>query len=159
MSNPTSPAPRFRRAIPLLIAVIAVPTTTGLNAQTPELQDAVEVALAMPSSIDYAEWDRFIGLFADDAVMFFPFTSRRANNRSEIEAVMKPIFDRNKDRLPGPIFGFEPTEVTVAPLGEEGAVVSWFMRNGDTAQRRSVALRIVGGQWKIVLVHADNRSG
>ena len=116
-----------------------------------------EVALAMPRAIDYADWDGFIGLFAEDAVMFFPFSDARAVGRDAIASVMRPIFERNRERLPGPIFGFEPVDVVVTPAGSDGAVVSWLMRREGSLQRRSAVLRRDEGTWRIVLVHADNR--
>jgi hypothetical protein len=114
------------------------------------------VALAMPRAIDFAEWDAFIDLFADDAVMFFPFTAARAVGRDAIASVMKPIFDANRERLPGPIFGLTPEDVEASAIGGDGAVVSWFMNRAGARQRRSTVLRRVDGEWKIVLVHADN---
>jgi hypothetical protein len=120
------------------------------------LGDAVTVALGMPRAIDHADWPAFVDLFAPDAVMFFPFKPHRAVGLDAIAAEMAPIFESNRRRLPGPIFGFEPRDVQVSALGPNGAAVSWFMDRGEIRQRRSVALRRDNGIWRIVLVHADN---
>jgi hypothetical protein len=121
------------------------------------LEDARRVALEMPRTIDYADWEAFTALFADDAIMYFPFASERADSKSEIAAVMQPIFARNADRLPGPIFGFEPYDVRTEEIGTSGAIVTWMMRTGDILQRRTVVLRLDRGEWRILLVHADGR--
>jgi uncharacterized protein (TIGR02246 family) len=123
---------------------------------SPTLDEAREVALAMPHAIDSADWERFLELFTADATMYFPFSPRRADGRDAIAAVMQPIFERNRARLPGPIFGFQPADIRVASLGSEGAVVSWRMDLGGREQRRTVVLRLEQGGWKIALVHADN---
>lgn len=124
--------------------------------RSPTLDEARAVALAMPHTIDYADWEGFIGLFSEEAMMYFPFSPQPADGREAIAAVMQPIFERNQARLPGPIFGLQPADIRVVPLGSEGAVVSWRMDRGGQRQRRTVVLREEQGTWKVALVHADN---
>lgn len=113
-------------------------------------------ALQMPWSIDHADWDAFVTLFTEDALMYFPFRADRAEGIEEITGAMRPIFDRNRARGPGPHFGFRPRDVRVSMLGEDSAVVTWVMDVGERLSRRTVVVRQVDGAWKIALVHADN---
>ena len=158
----------LRRALPVcLLATFLLTVLPGVippaaTAQSPEdplptaMEAAKNTALAMPRAIDYADWEGFLSLFAEDAIMYYPFMPQRANNREEIAAVMKPLFERNKQRLPGPLFNFEPVDVRVQMLGDKGAVVTWIMvRPTDTA-RRTAVLRKDGNGWRIIIVHADN---
>lgn len=128
-------------------------------AQTPseaDLEAVRNTALALPRAIDYADWDGFIALLAEDAVMYFPFAPQRATSRHEIEAVMKPIFMRNQQREPKPIFNFEPVDVQVQMLGDRSAVVAWNMDRPADIARRTAVLRKEGDIWLLAAIHADN---
>lgn len=145
---------RFRRIHATIVCLsIAVPAAARAQDDERSIRD---VALAMPHTIDHADWDGFSDLFTEDAVMYVPFRPEVAAGRAAILGVMEPIFERNRQRGPGPYFGFEPTDVRVQRLGDGGAAVTWTMTVGERLARRTAVLRRTPAGWKIALVHADN---
>lgn len=121
-----------------------------------DLEALRAVALEMPRSVDYGDLKALLSLFTENAVMVFPFRPDRAVGRAAIEAVMRPLFERNAARGEGPYFGFEPREVHAQLLGADAGWVSWVMGDGDRPARRTAVLRKIDGTWKIQGVHADN---
>ena len=127
-----------------------------MDSSVSDEEAVVQVVRAFVRSIDYADWDSFVAQMADDANMFFPFAPQRANTKQEIIAVMRPIFERNQERGPGPLFNFVPRDILVQMLGDHTASVTWMMDHPDFTQRRTAVLRKDGGRWLILSFHGSN---
>ncbi len=104
---------------------------------------------------DYAA---FIPYFSEDATVFFPPSAAaplgRVQGRSEIERTFKTIFDAyppRSDRPPTPI---APQDLLIQESDGQ-AVVTFQLGSEAARQRRTLVLKRMGAEWKIVHLHGS----
>ncbi len=112
-------------------------------------------ALDMPTFIDY---------FAEDATLFHPPFSgpeifpSRVEGRQEIQRSFQLVFDmfrRSSNRSEPPYIDILPEGVLLQSFGDS-AIVSFHLGTESNRQRRTLVLRNIGSQWKIVHMHASS---
>ena len=104
---------------------------------------------------DYAV---FVPYFSEDATVFFPPSTAaplgRVQGRLEIERTFKTIFDAYPPRSNRPPTPIAPQDLLIQEF--EGHAVVTFLLGSETArQRRTLVLRRVGAEWKIVHLHGS----
>jgi len=103
--------------------------------------------------MDQARFDQF---FATDATMFFPdgpFPETRVEGRKAVLASFHEFFAlvRKRGRT---ALNIAPIDKRVQVYGEV-AVVTFELENDETVGRRSLILRKIGNDWRIVHLHAS----
>lgn len=105
------------------------------------------------------DWEMFCQSFAEDATFFFPPTARaprRANNKSEIEAIFQRVFENaRRQKEHPPYLTIEPKDMRLQML-QNAALVTFHLEDPDVFGRRTVVLENRGGRWLIVHLHASN---
>lgn len=106
------------------------------------------------TSFEKLDWEEFRASFADDACVFFPRpdTPERKCGRAAYEKEWRRVFDdEQKGRLV-----LHPEDLEIQMLGDDGAVVSFHLRNSQRIARRTIVFRKSADGWKIVHLHASN---
>ena len=107
------------------------------------------------------DWERFRSFFAADATVFFPPSANspeRSNNKLEVEAVFKTVFDNaRKQKSNPPFLKIQPRDMRVQMLGDV-AIVTFHLDDPDSTGRRTIVLRRQGRRWLIVHLHASGIS-
>jgi hypothetical protein len=100
--------------------------------------------------------------FADEATIFLPPAARgpveRIQGRTGIEQAFRLIFNNNPrpaDVAPRPI---APQDLLIQQF-EGWSVVTFHLGRGPALQRRTLVLKQVGREWKIVHLHASAAGG
>jgi len=134
-------------------------------------QDTMEIEAAFVefnAAFRHLDWNRLRKTFATDATMFSPSprTPKRLNGIAEIETVMKPMFEGNKERRAargGKAPEAKPASVIdlkIQRFGETAVVtfqpVAAFGPERRSLTRRTLVLRKNGGKWLIVHLHGSN---
>lgn len=116
----------------------------------------------------HLDWQRLRGTFAKDATMFSPSPSvpKRLNGIAEIERVMKPMFETNRE--------LRAAKGSKTPKAKSASVIGLEIQNlGETAivtfqseftfghvkrslTRRTLVVRKNAGKWLIVHLHGSN---
>ncbi len=128
--------------------------TSRADADSLAVQKAAEDFIEAFNNLD---WEKFSRSFSDDATVFFPFSQvpRRANGRTEVEAVFKSFFDELRKRKPGPPYqNIVPKDVNVQVL-KDAAIVTFHLGVDDPLGRRTVVFQKQKGKWLIVHLHAS----
>jgi ketosteroid isomerase-like protein len=137
-------------AISLLLALALgtapLPSLTTPEAAATEFLDAFK-------SMDQARFDQF---FAPDVTMFFPdgpFPKTRVEGREAVLASFHEFFAlvRKRGRT---ALNITPINRRVQLYGEV-AVVSFGLESDETVGRRSIVMRKMGNDWRIVHFHAS----
>jgi ketosteroid isomerase-like protein len=94
-------------------------------------------------------------LLTEDATAFLPMPDARAkvSGRANILAALTPLFD--KQRAIGELH-LTAKQLTVQPLGRDGAVATFDVGTADVSSRRTLVLVRRGGAWRIAHLHASN---
>lgn len=94
-------------------------------------------------------------LLADDATAFLPMPDARAKvtGKAAILAALAPLFDRQ--RAIGPLH-LTAKQLTIQPLGRDGAVATFDVGTADVSSRRTLVLVRHGEGWRITHLHASN---
>lgn len=104
------------------------------------------------------DYPSFINYFAPYATAFFPPSARfpyRANNREEIGAVFRKVFDHFRSlRTAPPYLSIEPIDLRIQMLGD-CAIVTFTLNDPDMLGRRTVVLQKQEDNWLIVHLHAS----
>jgi ketosteroid isomerase-like protein len=135
----------------MIVPTIAVAAIA--MAQVAEPGAAASAFLDAFRQMDEARFDPF---FAPDVTMFFPdgaFPTSRVEGRDAVLAVFHGLFARA--RRSG------RTRLAIAPIGEriqsfgDIAIVTFGLDSEDSVGRRTIVLRNVSGEWRIVHFHAS----
>jgi uncharacterized protein (TIGR02246 family) len=130
-----------------IIALTACSTTPGrTDAELRALLDRFIHA------VNVADTDNFVACFAPDATAFFPSNASAARRTgiAEIRNAVAPVFAQGP-RTPAARLGD-----LVITQQDEFAVASFDAGSGTMHARRTVVLRKIEGQWRIVHLHASN---
>ena len=121
----------------------------------PAIEPVVTEFLTAFSNRDFA---RFVPFFSEDATMFFPPSAAaptgRVRGRNEIEQTFRTIFAKYPLRTAGPATAIRPLDLLVEEFGDV-AVVTFHLGSETSRQRRTLVLRRVAGDWKIVHLHGS----
>lgn len=122
------------------------------------LREVESAAEAFIKAFNNLDWDLFRDSFADDATVFFPSASMiagRANGRTEIETIFKPLFDSGRKQKDSPPYlSIEPKEMRIKML-RDAAVVTFHLGGKESLGRRTVIFQKQNGRWLIVHLHAS----
>ena len=132
----------------LALAVAAAPVA---DPRTPE--SAASAFVEAFKAMDETRFDRF---FAPDVTMFFPdgpFPKERVEGRAAVLSAFRGFFRRVKERGRKTL-NITPLDQRVDRYGNI-AVVSFRLDSGNAVGRRSVVMRKVGSEWRIVHFHAS----
>ena len=140
---------RLLRAGSISAGLLAV-SCTSAPAQAPAAA-AGRVAHALVDAVNAADAEAFLDLFAPDATVFFPSTQNaaRLEGLPAIRAGLGTALDA-KPKTPLVLSGLSVT------VSGDLAVASFEVRNPAVHSRRTLVLRLVGQQWKIIHLHASN---
>jgi ketosteroid isomerase-like protein len=108
-------------------------------------------------AFDNLEWDRFRSLFADDATVFYPRGfAKKATGRPEFEANFRKVFDQiRRERTQPPYMDIQPRDLQIQRYGDEAVATFHLDDRPGVLNRRTLVLRKMNGQWKIVHLHAS----
>lgn len=108
-------------------------------------------------SFDDLDWESFRGFFADDATVFYPrgFTGR-ASGRSEFEANFRKVFEQIRAGRTQPHYmDIQPRDLQIQRYGDVAIATFHLDDRPGVLNRRTLVLRKMKGQWKIVHLHAS----
>lgn len=139
------------------VAVLAVLiSSTVATAQPSDAERIVRDFLVPFANRDF---DRFIPYFAEDATMFFPPANSAptglVRGRSNIEQAFKTLYTAYPRPAGAASTPINPKDFRVQQLGDHAIVT--FLLGSDTAPgRRTIVLRRVADQWRIVHLHGSS---
>lgn len=146
----------------LIVAFVAFGNWQSALAQSQPPSDSAEVKETTEQFLKAfinLNWERFSGFFAADATVFFPPSARfpgRANNKRELEAVFRTVFENaRKQKSSPPYLDIEPKDLKIQMLGDM-AIVTFHLEDPDSTGRRTIVLQKQGERWLIVHLHASN---
>ena len=149
-------APDMSRAVVGIVVLILFIAPGAVCAQAPDAERTVREFLVPFANRDF---DRFIPYFAEDATMFFPPATTAptglVRGRAQIEQAFKTLYTaypRKPGTVPNPI---TPKDLLVQQSGEH-AIVTLLLGNETAPGRRTIVLRRVADQWKIVHLHGSS---
>ena len=137
----------------ILVALLA--PSDGF-AQTSDAEQTVREFLVPFAARDF---ERFIPYFAEEATMFFPPANSApaglVRGRANIERAFKALYDA----YPRPA-GAAPTPITPKELlvqqSDDYAIVTFLLGNETAPGRRTLVLRRMASQWRIVHLHGSS---
>ena len=132
--------------------------TVAIHAQRPSTQDPEHMVTEFLTVFGNRDFARFVPFFSEDATMFFPPSAvaptGRVRGRAEIEQTFRAIFEKYPPRSPGTVTPIRPLDLLVEEFGEV-AVVTFHLGSETARQRRTLVLRRLGGDWRIVHLHGS----
>ena len=150
--------PRANPRLSVFVAAVAL-TALGIAHAQPNAQNDIERVvrdfLIVFGNRDYA---MFVPYFAEDATVFFPPSTAaplgRIQGRSEIERTFKAIFDAYPARSNRPPTLIAPQDLLIQEY-DGHAVVTFQLGSEAARQRRTLVLKRIGAEWKIVHLHGS----
>ena len=147
------------RAVVLVAALaIGAINTVDIHAQRQSTQEIERVVTQFLTAFSNRDVVGFVPFFSEDATMFFPPSAAaptgRVRGRNAIEHTFRAIFAKYPPRAPGPVTPIRPLDLLVEELGDV-AVVTFHLGSETARQRRTLVLRRIGGEWKIVHLHGS----
>ena len=146
-------------ALVLASALTAFGAARAQQNQERNVEQVIRDFLVAFSNRDVAVFGPY---FSEDATVFFPPSTAaplgRVQGRSEIERTFKTIFDAYPRRAAGPSTPIAPQDLLVQEL-DGYAVVTFHLGNENARQRRTLVLKHLGSEWKIVHLHGSAAGG
>jgi ketosteroid isomerase-like protein len=101
----------------------------------------------------------FMAYFAEDATVFFPPSASgappgRVQGRANVARAFDELFKR-VGVTPGPRPTIRPLDPLVQQFGDT-AIVTFHLGTDASRGRRTLVLRRIGGDWRIVHLHASD---
>ena len=105
-------------------------------------------------AVNVADVDGFVACFATDATAFFPSSASAARRKGvdEIRSAVAPVFAQGPRTPPAAL-----ADLTITRDGSL-VVASFDAGSGTMHARRTLVLRNIEGEWRIVHLHASNVS-
>jgi uncharacterized protein (TIGR02246 family) len=137
-----------KRIAVLAIALLAASCATTQRGEV-EVRAFVE---RFVQSVNASDTDAFVACFATDATAFFPSgaTASRRTGSEAIRRSVRPVFAQGPRNPPAQL-----TDLVIT-VQDAMAVASFDARDGATHSRRTLVMRKIAGEWKIVHLHASN---
>ena len=152
------------RLIVAVIVALAVSAWSGAPKAVAQDSGGVEAAVrGFLTAFNSLDMPRFIASFAEDATIFHPPSApprtypTRLQGRREIERTFQVVFNQIRERsgrTSAPYQNLQPQDVLTQQF-EGFAVVTFHLGNETVTGRRTLVLRQVGLEWKIVHLHAS----
>ena len=151
--------PRFP-ALSLVATVLMIVPTQGHDFDREE-QDVRTAVHGFLRAFENLDMPSFIGCFADDATVFFPFPEAaiRFDGKPAIQAHFKQVFDgirRSSGSSNPPFHRLIPENLQIQPIDDRVAVVTFQMRNAERIARRTLVFQKRSDRWLITHLHASN---
>ncbi len=112
------------------------------------------------TAFDNLDWPAFIGMFDDDATVFYPSppnASVRATGRAEFEPAWRRVFQGIRGtRTTPPFMDLRPERLQVQMLSDVAIVTFELHDVPGYIGRRTIVLRREHGTWRIAHLHASN---
>ena len=103
------------------------------------------------SALNDLDAEKINAYFADDATAFFPVVKpERLDGKGAIAAVFRDFVAGTPNKM-----NIVPEDLRVETYGDV-AVASFNVRNPNVFSRRTFIWRRIGGDWRIVHMHASN---
>lgn len=138
--------------------VSAAVVTVAIHAERQSSQEIERVVTQFLTAFSERDFTRFVPFFSEDATMFFPPSAAaptgRVRGRNEIEQTFRAIFAKYPPRASAPATPIRPLDLVVDEFGEV-AVVTFHLGSETARQRRTLVLRRLGQDWKIVHLHGS----
>jgi ketosteroid isomerase-like protein len=159
------------RSITRFIVVGAVlmglsPLSSAPN--TAQDSDSIEAAVSgFLVAFNNLDMPKFITCFTEDATIFHPPAApprtfpTRLQGRREIERSFQMAFDeirQRSGRATAPYMNLQPEDLLIQRF-DGSAVVTFHLGTETVRGRRTLVLRRVGSDWKIVHLHASTFNG
>ena len=146
---------RTKALISILVMALSALVAHAQSNPQKDIERVVTDFLAGFGNRDYA---RFVPYFSEDATVFFPPSKAaplgRIQGRAQIERTFKTIFEAYPPRSDRPAAAIAPQDLLIQAA--DGHAVVTFLLGSETArQRRTLVLRRVGAEWKIVHLHGS----
>lgn len=144
----------------VLVAALATGAINivGIHAERQSTQEIERVVTQFLTAFSNRDVVGFVPFFSEDATMFFPPSAAaptgRVRGRNEIAQTFAAIFEKYPPREPGSGTPIRPLDLLVEELGDV-AVVTFHLGSETARQRRTLVLRRIGGEWKIVHLHGS----
>ena len=150
------------KKITLLAFTFCIVLSLSTFAQTTKnKKDSIAVTKTLNDFVhvfSFLEWEKFITFFADDATAFFPPSAKtpaRANNKTEIAAIFKKVFDNAKgQKTTPPYLDIQPKDLKIQLLGSV-AIATFHLQDPDLFGRRTIVLQKKNNRWLIIHLHAS----
>jgi ketosteroid isomerase-like protein len=145
------PLHTFKRAV-----LIALCATLGVSLQgcaghfAPSAARVDRLVEQFIAAVNAADTAAFVAFFADDATAFFPTNAARISGTRAIRDAVAPAFAQGPRSNPARANDLQVT------VDGDFAVASFDAGNGSMHARRTLILKLVKGEWKIVHLHASN---
>lgn len=146
----------MRRTIPFILICAAF---LALPARAADPVREVEAAVGrFLDALNNLDWPRFKATFADDVTLFHAasgLSARRVDNASQAESIWQEMFEDIRKRSTGPPYlHLEPKDTLVQMWGDT-AVVTFHLDYAKAVGRRTLVMRRIGKEWKVVHMHAS----
>ena len=144
--------------ISVLVVAVALSALGVAHAQPNPQKDIERVIRDFLIAFGNRDYAVSVPYCSEDATVFFPPSTAaplgRVQSRPEIERTFKMIFDAYPPRSTRPPTPIAPQDLLIQDL--DGHAVVTFQLGSETArQRRTFALKRIGGDWKIVHLHGS----
>ena len=136
----------------------AAVTAVAIHAQRQSTQDIERGVTEFLTAFSNRDVARFMPFFFEDATMFFPPSAAaptgRVRGRNQIEQTFRTIFAKYPPRAADSVVPIRPLDMLVEEFGDL-SVVTFHLGNETARQRRTLVLRRLGGDWKIMHLHGS----
>jgi len=142
----------------LLFGLLTIAVVGQQVAASPPAEAEVRVALTkFLTAFENLDWDSFRSSFTDDASVFYPRAMPvRATGREQFEAGFKKVFEQIRgNQTSPPYMHIDPKDLRVEVFGDVAIVTFHLDDRPGFLNRRTVVMRKIGPQWKIVHLHAS----
>ena len=149
---------RARTAVLVASLTSMAIVTVAIHAERQSTQEIERVVTEFLTAFSNRDFARFVPFFSEDATMFFPPSAAaptgRVRGRNEIEQTFRTVFAKYPPRAPGSVTPIRPLDLLVEEFGDV-SVVTFHLGSETARQRRTLVLRRLGGDWKIVHLHGS----
>jgi ketosteroid isomerase-like protein len=150
------------RVLILVLGLAACPIAVAQESQ--EIDDPLVAVRGFLDAFSALDMPTFIAYFAEDATLFHPPFSgpevfpSRVEGRAEIQRSFQLVFDmfrRNLDKSRPPYIDIRPQDLLLQSY-DDFAIVTFHLGTEANRQRRTLVLRKIESEWKIVHLHASS---
>jgi ketosteroid isomerase-like protein len=145
---------RLRRGLPLLVLLPFLAAGCATGAPSSRDAEIERLARSFVASVSAGDLDRFLSFFAPEASAFLPSEANAAGvvGLPAIRAAVTPFFGSGPTKAP-----LVAKDLRVES-SDDLAVATFDAGRADVGlhSRRTLVFRRVGGEWKVIHLHASN---